>query len=422
MAASHKRDVFRQLSRSTLTLVLIWALMRIYAFLAAYDNLQQYPHSAWISSDVLLFQGWAPKLAHFHFPINDQRWQYPPGAGIFLTLPEWISHVLHVHYEQAFQGLVVLTDLALFVILIWAGRRLKAPVGGLGPAWLWAFAPLFLGPILAARFDTLVSLTAVGALVLLYVNRPTWAGAIMGVGLLIKAWPVLMIAGARRRDLPRALFGTAIGATVVVLVGLFWSNSWSFFDNELHRGLQIESVGALPWVIGWRFGHPQRYGYSFGALEIISSHAHAVGLSLSLVGFVLLFILGVLRLAGRLEHVAGVDVAYAALLVSVATSRVYSPQYNIWLVAVGAAVLLDRRTRLRPAVWFALGASVFGQLVYPIYYVQLMQGETSGVLTQTLRIACLLAATGIAYYRVVRGGLAKAPAEADQDLSLPASV
>jgi hypothetical protein len=275
---------------------------------------------------------------------------------------------------------------------------------------------------LAARFDTLVSLTAVSALVLLYVNRPTWAGTVMGVGLLIKAWPVLMIAGARRRDLPRALLGIAIGATVVVVAGLFWSNSWSFFGNELHRGLQIESVGALPWVIGWRFGLAAHYGYSFGALEIISSHAHAVGLTVSLIGFALLFILGVLRLAGRLEHVAGVDVAYTALLVSVATSRVYSPQYNIWLVAVGAAVLLDRRTRLRPAVWFALGASVFGQLVYPIYYVQLMQGETSGVLTQTMRILCLLAATAIAYYRVVRGGLTKASAEADQDLSLPASV
>jgi hypothetical protein len=422
MDASPKRDVLRFLSRSTLTLVLIYGLLRTYAFLAAYGNLQQYPLSGWISSDVLLFQGWAPGLSHFHFPINDQRWQYPPGAGIFLTLPQWISQAIHVHYEQAFQGLVLLSDVALLVVLIWAGRRLKAPLGGLGPAWLWAFAPLFVGPILAARFDTLVSLTAVCALVLIYVKRPAWAGIVMGVGLLIKAWPVLMIAAARRRDLPRALLGTAIGATVVVGVGLFWSNSWSFFDNEIHRGLQIESVGALPWVISWRFGHPQRYGYSFGALEIISSHAHAVGLGLSLVGFALLFILGVLRLAGRLEHVAGVDVAYAALLVSVATSRVYSPQYNVWLIAVGAAVLLDRRTQLRAAVWWVVGASFFGQLVYPIYYTQLMQGYTSGVFVQTARIVCLLAATTIAYYRVVRGGLTKPTAAADQDLSLPASV
>jgi hypothetical protein len=422
MAASHKRDVFRLIGRSTLILTLVWVLLRTYAFLAAYGNIQQYPLSDWISSDVLLFRGWAPGLANFHFPINDERWQYPPGAGIFLTLPQWIHSALHVNYEQAFQGLVLVTDLALLVVLIWAGRRLKAPLGGLGPAWLWALAPIFVGPILSARFDTLVSLTAVSALVLIYVKRPTWAGVVMGVGLLIKAWPVLMIAGARRRDLPRALLGTLIGAAVVACVGLLWSNSWSFFGNELKRGLQIESVGALPWVIGWRFGLNPHYGYSFGSLEIISPYAHTVGMAVSLIGFALLFLLGVLRLTGRLEHVPGVDVAYAALLVSVATSRVYSPQYNIWLVAVGAAVLLDRRTQLRPAVWFILGASVFGQLVYPIYYVQLMQGYTSGVLAQTLRVLCLLVATGIAYYRVVRSGLTEAPAAADQDQSLPASV
>jgi hypothetical protein len=422
MTASQKRDVLGLIGRSTLILTLVWGLLRIYAFLAAYGNLQQYPLSDWISSDVLLFRGWAPGLAHFHFPINDQRWQYPPGAGIFLTLPQWISNLTHVHYEQSFQALVLLTDFALFVILIWAGKRLKAPIGGLGPAWLWAVAPIFVGPILSARFDTLVSLTAVAALVLIYVNRPTWAGTVMGIGLLIKAWPVLMIAGARRRDLPRALLGVVIGAAVVVVLGLFWSNSWSFFGNELKRGLQIESVAALPWVIGWRFGHVPHYGYSYGSLEIISPLAHTVGMTVSLVGFALLLVLAVLRVAGRLEHVPGVDVAYAALLVSVATSRVYSPQYNIWLVAVGAAVLLDRRTRLKPAVWFILGASVFGQLVYPIYYVQLMEGHTAGVLSQTLRVLCLLAATAIAYYRVVRGGLTKPPAQADQDQSLPASV
>jgi hypothetical protein len=421
MAASPPRDVFRSLTRSTLTLVLAWGLLRIYAFLAAYDNLP-YPHSPWVSSDVLVFQDWAPRLSHFHFPVGDPRWQYPPGAGIFLTIPQWFANILHIHYDQAFQGLVLIFDLALLLILIWGGRRLKAPWNGLSGAWLWTLAPLFVGPLLAARFDTVAAVTAVGGLVLLYVNRPSWAGALFGVGLLIKAWPVLMIAGARRRDLPRAIVGTVAGAATVIMIGLAWSNSWSFFNNELKRGLQIESVGALPWVVMWRFGHPPHYEYSYGALELISPNTHIVGLVLSLLGLVLLLVLAGLRLAGRLEKVAIVDVAFAALLVSVSTSRVYSPQYNIWLVAVGAAVLLDRRSQLRVAVWFVVGASFFSQLVYPIYYVQLMQGYTSGVGVQVARILCLLAATCFAYYRVVRAGLTKSVVAADQDQSLPATV
>lgn len=421
MTEAARRGVFRTLSHSTLTLVLVWGLLRIYAFLAAYDNLP-YPNAPWVSSDVLLFAHWAPGLSHFAFPINDERWQYPPGAGILLTLPQWPASLLHIQYDQAFQVLVLIADVALLVVLILGGRRLGARAGGLAGAWLWALAPIYFGPMLAARFDTVAALCAVSALVLLYIHRPTWAGGFMGVGLLVKAWPVLMVLGAKRRDWPRALLGVVVGAVIVTVVGLRWAHSWSFLSNELHRGLQIESVGALPYVIGWRFGHMTAYGYSFGALEIHAASAHAVGLALTAVGFVLLGLLFVLRMMGRLEKVAIVDVAFAALLVSVATSRVYSPQYNIWLIALGAAVLLDRNARTRLAIWFVVGASICGQLVYPIFYTQLMQGLTSGVGLQTLRIVFLLAATVVAYVQVLRGALTKQTANLDQDQPQPATV
>ena len=426
MAASRAKDELRALSRSTFSVVIVWSLLRLVAFLAASDNFP-YPRGAFLGSDVLIFQSWAPGLSHLHFPVHDPRWQYPPGAGIFLTIPQWISQVLTnigltFHYDQAFQLVVLLADLALLAVLIWAGRRFHAPASGLSGAWLWALAPLFIGPLIAARFDTVAGLVAVAALILLFTKRPTWAGILMGVGALIKAWPVLMIFGAKRRELPRTALGVVVGAGAVTALGLLWTNSWSFLSNELHRGLQIESVGALPWVISWRFGHPPTYTYAYGALEIVAAHARTVGLAMSLLGLALLLVLAALRVTGRLENVRGVDVAYTALLVSVVTSRVYSPQYDIWLVAVGAAVLLDRRTMLRPAVWFIVAASAFGQLVYPVVYWELTAGQTSGVAIQTLRVLCLLAAFGYSYLKVVRAGLTKTSEHPHQDLDQPTAA
>ena len=407
----------QRVAGSTVVLSATWVTLRVYAFLAGYDRLRypHYPRAAWINSDVVLFASWAPKLGHFQFPTGDPRWQYPPGAGILLSIPQWMSAAFGFSYSQAFQVLIALADLALLVVLIYAGRKWAAPFNGLAGAWFWALAPLFVGPIMAARFDTVVALTAVGGIVLLYAKRPTWAGAILGVGLMIKAWPALMLAAAQRRDLARGVIGLIIGVACVAAVGLFWDHSWSFINNEVHRGIQIESVAALPWVLRWWTGVVPHYQYQFGALEIISPYTHTVGIVCTLVGGALLLVLAALRLLGRLDHVAGVDVAYAALLVSVTTSRVYSPQYNLWLVAIGAAVLLDRRTRLRSVLWWIVGASIAGQIVYPIVYDALLQGYGQGIAPQVVRIVCLVVATTIAYVKVVRAGFKPETQTSDLD-------
>ncbi len=75
--------------------------------------------------------------------------------------------------------------------------------------------------------------------------------------------------------------------------------------------------------------------------------AETVGLALTVIGLALFALIAWWRLSGRLESVPPGDVALAVMLVSVATSRVYSPQFNVWLIGITAVMLLDPRSRLR---------------------------------------------------------------------------
>jgi hypothetical protein len=95
-------------------------------------------------------------------------------------------------------------------------------------------------------------------------------------------------------------------------------------------------------------------------------------------------------------------VALVVMLVSVATSRVYSPQFNVWLVGLAAVALLDPRSRLRTVAALVVAVSILTQVVYPWSATQLVTADTVTVLVQALRITGLLAATALGLAAILR--------------------
>jgi hypothetical protein len=340
--------------------------------------------------DVRLYATWTILLSDRQFPVGDAYWQYPPGAGVLFALSRYAGP------DPVFGFIVLafLADLALLALLMNTGRK-NSGVGRFNGAWAWVIGGLAVGPVLVARFDIFPTVFAVAAVLL--ATKPVRSGVMAAIGALLKAWPILMLAVISRRQLPKAV----IAAIVTAMVGVLAINAWasggiSFLGEQSERGLQIESVGALPYMIAGALGFDQNVVLRYGAYEFVMSGVGLIGLAITAIGLLLFALIAVLRLAGRLEHVPPGDIALALILIAVASSRVFSPQYDIWIVGLGAACIADPRTRLRKVVIALIVMSAITSVIFPWAYGSLMDTAPYAVVLQVIRIVLLVGCTVIA--------------------------
>lgn len=257
-------------------------------------------------------------------------------------------------------------------------------------------APLVMGPIILGRFDVFVTLAAVVAL--LSVGHVRRFGIAIALGALLKVWPLLLLLASPKGSGMKAIaWFTATFAAGSLLLNLWWKESFSFIGGQRSRGLQIESVGALPYQL-WNAGPGNvSSAFQFGAIEVVASGTSIVSLVITLLGIALLGTLFYWRIFGKLASASPADVALLAVLVSIVTSRVLSPQYMVWvfgLLAVCAFAPQKDFTKLSLLIFISAG---IGQLIYPWWYISFQQGGVIAVLAHAIRISTLLWATRIAW-------------------------
>ncbi|MCX6433247.1 MAG: glycosyltransferase 87 family protein [Actinobacteria bacterium] len=349
----------------------------------------------WMLNDLDIYAAWLPLLQDGAFPTGDPTWQYPPGiAPVFL-----IAGAIPTDFRWAFTLVILAADAAIMAALMRAhARRAGSSWRGL---WIWALAGLIVGSIMMVRFDVVPTMFAVGAVLL--VARPALSGVSTALGLTVKVWPALMLFVLPRRSLTRGVLAFIATAVVVLAAfGILTDNSLSFIGNQQARGLQVESVGALPYELFTLFGGQVAFGLKYGSIQVLMQGTEAVGLAMTVAGLALFALLAWARLSGRLESVPAGDVALTVMLVAVATSRVYSPQFNVWLVGLAAVALINAASRQRLVVTLVIGVSLLTQIVYPWSATQLVTGEPVAIIAQTLRIAGLMAAVVLALLAILR--------------------
>jgi hypothetical protein len=361
----------------------------------------------WMLNDLDIYQGWLAPLHAGGFPVDDPAWQYPPGiAPLFLA-----AGSLAIDFRWAFTLVILSVDAAVMGVLLWAHARAsdagRSGAGGsLRGPWLWAVAGLLVGSIMFVRFDVVPTLFAVLAIVL--AARPALSGVSSALGLTVKVWPALMLLVLPRRGLGRGVLAFAATAAVVLAAfGLVYDDSLSFVGNQQARGLQVESIGALPYELHSLFGGTVAFGLKYGSIQVLMSGTEAVGAALTIAGLVLLGLIAWWRLSGRLDAVPAGDVGLAVMLVSVATSRVYSPQFNVWLIGIGAAAMLDPATRQRVTVAVVIAISLVTQVVYPWSATQLVTGEVTGIGAQAVRVVLLVTAVVLGLRAIRRRPVAR---------------
>jgi len=394
-----------RIRQSTAAVVGFYALSRAWLFFTALDVLPYSPGTR-IPSDVDLYNSWATVILAGHYPIGDPSWQYPPLAGFVFALG---VHLLS-DPVTGFMLLALAADAAIFILVLLRGRK----ISNIDGAWVYTIAAVAIGPIFLVRFDLFPTLCAV--LALLALAKPLRSGAFIGLGALLKVWPIFLVICHPRRALPRVV----AAAAAVVVVGLTLLASWgpgslSFLDQQAGRGLQVESTGGVIYVLGQLLGFHVEVDQRFGAAEFNVAGAGAIAALIAIIGLVALAGLAFARLRGRLELVAGADIALTIVLISIASSRVFSPQYMVWVAGVAAVCLLDGTTRMRPVIALMLPLALAGQYVYPFAYGNMLHGGWYGVLVQTLRIGLLLVATGWALMRVLQPATASPVRDLDLD-------
>jgi hypothetical protein len=363
-----------------------WLATRAWVLLSGFGIIF-YPKSEFLFSDVRLYDWWAGNIADSFFPINDPMWQYPPLAAVV-----FLAGYLIAGNTVGFVFLALLADFSIYWLLWRRGREMQNST----PVLIWIIAPLIMGPIILGRFDVFVTLAAVAAL--LSVGQARKFGIVIAVGALLKVWPILLLLTTPKGAALKAISWFAFTfATGSLLLSLWWSESFSFIGGQRSRGLQIESVGALPYQL-WNAGPGNvSSAFQFGAIEVVASGTSIVSLLITVVGIALLGILFTWKVSGKLESANPADIALLAVLISIVTSRVLSPQYMVWVLGLLAVSAFTPQKNFRKILGLIFISAGIGQFIYPWLYLDFQQGGVYAVAAHTIRILTLLWATAIAW-------------------------
>ncbi len=303
-------------------------------------------------SDVLLT--WVRGLSGGRVPYWDSYFEYPPligyASGLFsIATPTAFAYVAMWAVVQIAVGAAI----ALVLVRAGAGRR----------AWAWALAPelALFGPM---NFDLLAILAVVLAVYGERLNAPLRSVTALALGTAAKLFPAaaLPVVVLRRwsRDrgtaaLASALFGALLAACYAPAAAAPFSS--------------LESVGR--YSVGVVANFDSIWGAIAGVLDGVGMPSVAPILVVTTVGLAATYVFGVLPLA-RTARDPAVPIALAVLSVLL-WSRLYSPQYSLWVLPFFALLPLRRRV-------FALLVSADVGVFFTVYPLTLTQRPTGDAL------------------------------------------
>ncbi|HET7120517.1 MAG TPA: glycosyltransferase family 87 protein [Solirubrobacterales bacterium] len=342
----------------------VWLATR--ALIVAEVGFWASPHPRF--EDVNNYEVWSHYItSHGAFPGGD-AWQYPPGAGLLMLLPRLVPS----GYGEAFVGLMLLVDFIGFVLLARLGRRSENDTG----VWVWLLGMPLLGAFAVLRFDLVPTVIVIGALFVIH-RRPSWFGALAGLGAAIKIWPVLVLFGEwdRARLLRSVLAAAAAMAVVFVVATIAFGDPTGFLTHGGERGLQEEAVATIPWQLEQIVsGDPYPREIRFGAWEVATPTADTVATLLrwltlaALAGAAAWWWQRARAIRAGCERLADEaisrDFVFTVVLLVVVTSPVLSTQYMVWLLGLAAVVLSAGTARMRRPAWIVVGATALSTATF----------------------------------------------------------
>ncbi|MHB1855577.1 MAG: hypothetical protein ACYCS2_11045 [Acidimicrobiales bacterium] len=214
----------------------------------------------------------------------------------------------------------------------------------------------------------------------------------------IKVWPLLLVlpllVGRERRDRWRvALAGlTAPGAlTLIVLAFGGGPGLWHAVREQAGRGLEVESLFAWPIEMARALGLStigpvQGLAWQFTGRAATDLGDVATGLLLLGVGS---WALRCLRRPAPIGSYPQLVLGLSVLIV--ATGKVLSAQYALWVLAAVATVIdgVEPRVRYGLAAWSGF-FFLTTQALFPFFYFSLLRGGWLGAVPATLHLVATI--------------------------------
>lgn len=331
-------------------------------------------------------------------PYGSVPLEYPPGALPLILGPEAVPG--DISYPVAYVSILVVLDLLAFVGLWRLGRRW----GSMSGAWLWVALVPVLGPLVYLRLDLLPAVATIWTVERAAVGGWFSSGASLSLGVLTKIYPIFFIpvtlwTAPRAR---RVMF--VLGALWVVVPLIGFGDSLddvarSVLGYHAHRSVHVESSWATPLLIAMRNGYDSTITLSFGAFHIVGGITDPLkavanaGSGLVALGTTVLAIRRVRT--GEVAEMA--EAMFMILLATMTVGLVFSPQFIIWLFALGGTVLCSPRSGLRASIVLLLPIAILTQTLYPFLYPRLLGLDPTAIFVlaarNTLMIALALVVT-----------------------------
>ncbi len=324
-----------------------------------------------------------PQISQYHtLPL-----EYPPLTLIVFSLSLLVPVVAYPLMFAVFMAVIV--SIIYWLLLRYGPRGAGA-----------VFAACLLAGCLAttlARFDLVPAALTLLCLILAERKHWTLAYGALALGVLTKVYPIVLfpllflaeqhdqagffvpdlsitlktapsvllhtIRNMRRWCWKNGLIFISLVLGVTACFGVLSSKgAFGWLSYIYLRPFQVESIGSvLFWLVSF-LGVPVEWKTTFGSLNTLSPIAGTVSQV-----FVILLCLGYIFIIiqqwkGKMDLV---QASLAALLVLLATSKIFSPQYLLWLIPLLAYSATDNRR-----LWLYWGGiSILTTLIFPIYYV-----------------------------------------------------
>ena len=307
--------------------------------------------------DVGRYHEFADAILDGRLPYRDFYMEYPPGAVPTFLAPTALTGA--VDYNLAFKLVVILVGLGLLAALVAVLARLGTDARDTALAvGVVVVTPVALGAVVLNRYDLWPALFVLLALLALLAGRSSLGFGLLAVGCVVKVYPAVLLPvvcihvlrTSGRRALVRGL--AVFGGVAIVLaapLALLAPGGFGYsVKTQLVRQLQLESLAASALLAADKIG--------LYAARIVPGKPGSIDLDGSVPD-----LLGVLTTVALLLALGLVVVAYwrasesaellvlgvaASVTAFVTFSKVVSPQFLVWLVAL--VPLVERR--LRPLV------------------------------------------------------------------------
>ncbi len=362
---------------------IVFAVLHAILFLAVFANLDYLVGSTNPERPIAI------EILNGRLPYSDFTTEYPPLALLSFLLPGLIS-TAQPAYGFLFALEMLLLDLVVLFIIWKLASRFKMQVWyTLG---IYTLCLLAVGVIATGRFDLLPAALVLVALYAFISGRNKTAWVFLALGITAKLYPLIIapffaLYLLRHRQYRQLVQGVAVFGIVVLALNLPWivinaNGYWEFLSYHLERGLHSESSYGSVLLLGQTMGLTQvDADLTYGSWNIISPMANTLAKSSFYITAV--FLLSAYGLYARRlwqkpkDEGGGVVLnneairqlllfSLLAVLIMLFTSKVFSPQFLIWICPL--IPLVRARWRYVPWVLF-LVVGVLTQYIYPCHYI-----------------------------------------------------